>query len=81
MGKDSISAVSDVKEKVVRPLVEVEGPLGVIPDVARSLGLDPAAALKDSYSLLALKYLAKSKKQARRHAEAAAAVAGTAAAS
>jgi len=60
--------------------VEVEGPLGVIPDIARGLGLDPATALKDSYSVLALKYLAKSKKQARRHAQAAAAVAGTAAA-
>ena len=49
---------------------EVEGPLAVIPDVARSLGLDPATALRDSYSVLARKYL--SKKQARRHAQAAA---------
>lgn len=55
--------------------VEVEGPLGVIPEVALSLGLDPSTALKDSYSVLALKYLAKSKKQARRHAQAAAALA------
>jgi predicted adenylyl cyclase CyaB len=58
--------------------VEVEGPLGIIPEVALSLGLDPSTALKDSYSVLALKYLAKSKKQARRHARAAAAIAGTA---
>jgi predicted adenylyl cyclase CyaB len=55
--------------------VEIEGPLDVIPDVARSLGLDPAKALKDSYSVLARKYLTKSKKQARRHAQAAAATA------
>lgn len=59
--------------------VEVEGPLGVIPEVALSLGLNPATALKDSYSVLALKYLTKSKKQARRHAQAAAAAAGLAA--
>jgi len=61
--------------------VEVEGPLGVIPDIALSLGLDPKTALKDSYSVLARKYLTKSKKEARRHAQAAAAVAGTAATS
>jgi len=61
--------------------VEVEGPLGVIPEMAVSLGLDPAVALKDSYSVLAVKNLAKSKKQARRHAQAAAATAGLAASS
>ena len=53
--------------------VEIEGPVDVIPDVARSLGLDPAKAVKDSYSVLARKYLTKSKKQARRHAQTAAA--------
>ena len=42
--------------------VEVEGPLEVIPDVARQLGLDPARAVKDSYSMLARKALTKSKK-------------------
>ena len=55
--------------------VEVEGPLDVIPDVARSLGLDPAKAVRDSYSVLARKHLTKSKKEARRHAIAAAATA------
>jgi predicted adenylyl cyclase CyaB len=51
---------------------EVEGPLEVIPSVARSLGLDPSTALRDSYSVLARKHLTRSKKQARRHAQAAA---------
>jgi len=39
--------------------VELEGPLEVLPEQARSLGLDPAQALKDSYSVLARKHLAK----------------------
>lgn len=57
--------------------VEVEGPVDVIVGVARSLGLDPATALKDSYSVLARKQLTtRSRKQARRHAQAAAAVTG-----
>jgi adenylate cyclase class 2 len=56
--------------------VEVEGPIDVIPDVARSLGLDPAKALKDSYSVLARKHLARSKREARLHAVAAAAATG-----
>jgi adenylate cyclase class 2 len=43
--------------------VEVEGPLEVLPDLARSLGLDPATALKDSYSVLARKHLAQKKKE------------------
>lgn len=42
--------------------VELEGPLEVLPDQARSFGLDPATALKDSYSVLARKHLAKAKK-------------------
>jgi predicted adenylyl cyclase CyaB len=56
--------------------VEVEGPLDEIPGVARSLGLDPSRAVRDSYSVLARKHLTSSKKQARRHAQAAAAAAG-----
>ena len=51
--------------------VEVEGPLEVIPSVARSLGLDPARALKDSYSIMARKFVAAEKKAARRAAQAA----------
>ena len=38
--------------------VELEGPLEVLPEQARSVGLDPANALKDSYSVLARKHLA-----------------------
>lgn len=40
--------------------VELEGPLEVLPEQARSLGLDPADALKDSYSVLARKHIAAS---------------------
>ncbi len=43
--------------------VEVEGPVEVIPDVARSLGLDPAKAVRDSYSVLARKHLTALKKK------------------
>ncbi|TMC76683.1 MAG: CYTH domain-containing protein, partial [Chloroflexi bacterium] len=41
--------------------VELEGPAQVLPEMARSLGLDPAKALKDSYSVMARKHL-KAKK-------------------
>ena len=44
--------------------VELEGPLEVLPTQARSLGFNPAKALKDSYSVLARKHLAKSKQPA-----------------
>ena len=44
--------------------VEVEGPVDDIPSVARSLGLDPAAALRDSYSVLARKHLTQAKAKA-----------------
>jgi len=40
--------------------VELEGPLEILPEQARSLGFDPAKALKDSYSVLARKHFAKS---------------------
>ena len=46
--------------------VEVEGPLEEIPAVARSLGLDPAKAVKDSYSIMARKHMATEKKLARK---------------
>jgi len=36
--------------------VELEGPLAGLPDLARSLGLDPAAALRDSYSVMARQF-------------------------
>lgn len=41
--------------------VELEGPLEVLPAHARSLGFNPDKALKDSYSVLARKHLAKPK--------------------
>lgn len=41
--------------------VELEGPLEVLPEQARSLGFNPSKALKDSYSVLARKHLARSK--------------------
>lgn len=41
---------------------ELEGPLEVLPEQARSLGLNPAKALKDSYSVLARKHIAASSK-------------------
>ena len=37
--------------------VELEGPLEVLPEKARSLDFDPKNALKDSYSVLARKHL------------------------
>ena len=42
--------------------VELEGPLEVLPEQARSLGFDPKQALRDSYSVLARKHLAASRK-------------------
>jgi adenylate cyclase class 2 len=37
--------------------VELEGPATALPEIALSLGLDPAHALKDSYSVMARKHL------------------------
>src|SRR5947209_9316791 len=36
--------------------VELEGPAQVLPEMSQSLGLDPAYALKDSYSVMARKH-------------------------
>ena len=44
---------------------EVEGPLEEVPNIARRIGLDPAKAIKDSYSVLARKHAAKEKKAAK----------------
>ena len=52
--------------------VEVEGPLETIPGVAHSLGLDPAHALRDSYSMLARQHVAAQKKAAKKPPTAAA---------
>jgi predicted adenylyl cyclase CyaB len=45
--------------------VELEGPLEGLPEMARSLGLDPTHALRESYSVLARKFLASKKKKKR----------------
>ena len=42
--------------------VELEGPLEKLPELARSLGFDPASAVRDSYSVMARNHL-KSKKR------------------
>ncbi len=44
--------------------VEIEGPAEVLPEMARSLVLDLARALRDSYSVMARKYI-KTKKAAK----------------
>jgi adenylate cyclase class 2 len=41
--------------------VELEGPIAVLPEMARSLGLNPGAAVRESYSVLAREHLASSK--------------------
>lgn len=46
--------------------VEIEGPLEVIPAIADQLGLDPAKAVKDSYSIMARKFVAGQKKAAKK---------------
>lgn len=47
---------------------EVEGPLEEVPAIARSIGLDPGKAIKDSYSVLARKHAAAEKKSAKKPA-------------
>ena len=43
--------------------VELEGPIEELPDLARSLGFDPAHALRESYSVMARKFIAAKKKK------------------
>jgi predicted adenylyl cyclase CyaB len=43
--------------------VELEGPLEILTEQARSLDLDPKTSLKDSYSVLARKHLAATRKK------------------
>jgi adenylate cyclase class 2 len=45
--------------------VELEGPASALPEMARSFGLDPTRALKDSYSVMARKHL-KAKRLTKR---------------
>ena len=52
---DGVAVTLDVLE--FGWFVELEGPAIALPEMARSLGLNPAAALKDSYSVMARKFL------------------------
>lgn len=51
---DGVAVTLDVLE--FGWFVELEGPTTVLPEMARSLGLDPNKALKDSYSVMAKKH-------------------------
>ncbi len=59
---DEVAVMLDVLE--FGWFVELEGPAGVLPGMAESLGLDTARALRDSYSVMARKHL-KAKKVAK----------------
>ncbi|HEX2680054.1 MAG TPA: class IV adenylate cyclase [Candidatus Dormibacteraeota bacterium] len=59
---DGVAVTLDVLE--FGWFVELEGPVGVLPEISRSLGLDPAKALRDSYSVMARKHM-KAKKPTR----------------
>lgn len=61
---DGVAVTLDVLE--FGWFVELEGPLASLPEMARSLGLDPAKALRESYSVLARQFLkSKTAKAAR----------------
>jgi predicted adenylyl cyclase CyaB len=59
---DGVAVTLDVLE--FGWFVELEGPVAILPEMARSLGLNPDLALRESYSVLARKHLAASKKKA-----------------
>ncbi|MEO8745282.1 MAG: class IV adenylate cyclase [Candidatus Dormiibacterota bacterium] len=52
---DGVAVTLDVLE--FGWFVELEGPLASLPEMSRSLGLDPALALRESYSVLARQHL------------------------
>ena len=52
---DGVAVTLDVLE--FGWFVELEGPLTVLPEMARTLGLNPGKALRDSYSTLARRHL------------------------
>ncbi|HLQ61348.1 MAG TPA: class IV adenylate cyclase [Candidatus Acidoferrales bacterium] len=58
--QDSVAVTLDILE--FGWFVEVEGPAEVLVETAAGLGLDPARAVRDSYSTLARKFLAAAKK-------------------
>jgi adenylate cyclase, class 2 len=57
---DGVAVTLDVLE--FGWFVELEGPVSVLPELARSLGFDPDKALRESYSVLARKRLSTGKK-------------------
>jgi len=59
---DGVAVTLDVLE--FGWFVELEGPVAILPEMASSLGLNPDRALRESYSVLARKHLASSKKKA-----------------
>ena len=52
---DGVAVTLDVLE--FGWFVELEGPVSVLPELALSLGLDPARSLRDSYSVMARKHM------------------------
>ncbi|HET9781603.1 MAG TPA: class IV adenylate cyclase [Candidatus Dormibacteraeota bacterium] len=56
---DGIAVTLDVLE--FGHFVELEGPASALPEMARSLGLDPTHALRDSYSVMARKHQSNKK--------------------
>jgi len=60
---DGVAVTLDVLE--FGWFVELEGPVAVLPEMARSLGLEPNRALRESYSVLARKHLAANNKAAK----------------
>ncbi len=60
---DGVAVTLDVLE--FGWFVELEGPVAVLPEMARSLGFNPDRALRESYSVLARKHLAADKKAAK----------------
>jgi len=62
---DGVAVTLDVLE--FGWFVELEGPIAALPEMARSLGLDPDRAVRDSYSVLARKHLAATKRKAAKN--------------
>jgi predicted adenylyl cyclase CyaB len=58
---DGVAVTLDVLE--FGWFVELEGPLSVLPEMARSLGFNPDKAIRESYSVLARKRLTAGKKK------------------
>ncbi len=59
---DGVAVTLDVLE--FGWFVELEGPLASLPEMSRSLGLDPDRALRESYSVLAKQFLKSGKARA-----------------